>query len=174
MIRVHSSVIAVTIIVMYVVIFTWIWKVSLFFNRWIITLLPECEEKVLPELRPYSTKVEVLCVEGAVKDKTNIACYYNDKRLSTTTFSTTDSLIEWIKSEKCQISTECKSIKKVQAKNKDVKVICLNDMGKTKEMSCVDKDGTILSTKSGKMKDLFKWVQSKECRAGGNLLRKVN
>ena len=47
-------------------------------------------------------------------------------------------------------------------------------MGKTKEMSCVDKDGTILSTKSGKMKDLFKWVQSNDCKAGDNLVRKVS
>ena len=82
-------------------------------------------------------------------------------------------LIKWAKSKKCQISIECKSIEKVQAKNKEIKVICVNDMGKTKVMSCADKNGTILSTKSGKVKDLMKWVQSNECKAGDDLTRKV-
>ena len=82
-------------------------------------------------------------------------------------------LIKWAKSEKCQVSTECKSIDKIQAKNKEVKVICVNDMGKTKMMSCADKDGTILSTKSGKIKDLIKWVQSNQCKPGDDLTRKV-
>ena len=82
-------------------------------------------------------------------------------------------LIKWAKSKKCQISTECKSIEKVQAKNKDVKVICVNDMGKTKVMSCIDKDGTILSTKNGKVKDLMKWVQGNECKTEVDISRKV-
>ena len=82
-------------------------------------------------------------------------------------------LIKWAKSKKCQISTKCKSIEKVQAKNKEIKVICVNDMGKTKVMSCADKNGTILSTKSGKVKDLMKWVQSNECKSGDDLPRIV-
>ena len=82
-------------------------------------------------------------------------------------------LIKWAKSQKCKISTECKSIEKVQAKNKDIKVICVNDMGKTKVMSCADEDGNILSTKSGKVKDLMKWVQSNECKTGDDLARNM-
>ena len=82
-------------------------------------------------------------------------------------------LIKWAKSKECQASTECKSLDKIQAKNKAIKVICINDMGKTKVMSCADHNGTILSTKKGKMKDLIKWVQSNECKTGDDLSRKV-
>ena len=77
-------------------------------------------------------------------------------------------LIKWVKSKKCQISTECKSIEKVQRKNTDVEVICVNDLGKTKVMSCVGKDGTVLSTKKRKVKDLTKWVQSNKCNPEDN------
>ena len=86
---------------------------------------------------------------------------------------TEKKLIKWAKSKKCQTSTECKSLSKIQAKNKDVKVICVNDMGKTKVMSCADQNGTILSTKTGKMKDLIIWIQSNECKIGDDLGRKV-
>ena len=82
-------------------------------------------------------------------------------------------LIKWVKSKKCQISTECKSIEKVQGKNTDVEVICVNDLGKTKVMSCVGKDGTILSTENGKIKDLIKWVQSNKCNPDTDATRKV-
>ena len=81
-------------------------------------------------------------------------------------------LIQWA-SKNCQTSTECKAIDKIQSKNKDVKVICISYRRKTQVMSCLDKDGTILSTKNGKVKDLMKWVQSDQCKTGDDLARKV-
>ena len=81
-------------------------------------------------------------------------------------------LIQWA-SNNCQVSTDCKAIDKIQSKNKDLKVICINYGRKTQVMSCIDKDGTILSTKTGKVKDLVKWVQSNECKTGDGLARKV-
>ena len=81
-------------------------------------------------------------------------------------------LIQWA-SNNCQTSTECKAIDKIQSKNKDVKVICIKNFRNIQVMSCLDKNGTILSTKTGKVKDLVKWVQSKECKTGDDHARKV-
>ena len=86
---------------------------------------------------------------------------------------TEKKLIKWAKSKKCKISTKCKAIDKIKDKNKDVKIICVNGMAKTQVMSCVDEDGTILSTKNGKVKELIKWAQSNECKTGDDLSRKV-
>ena len=72
-------------------------------------------------------------------------------------------LTKWATGKKCAVKSECKNIEKVQSKNQNVKVACINDMGKTKAMSCSDLSGKLLSTKSGAMKDLIKWVQSSQC-----------
>ena len=72
-------------------------------------------------------------------------------------------LTKWATGKKCAVKSECKNIEKVQSKNKNVKVACINDMGKTKAMSCSDLSGKLLSTKSGAMKDLIKWIQSSQC-----------
>ena len=80
-------------------------------------------------------------------------------------------LTKWIKSKKCQINTSCKSIEKVQSKNQSVKVECISDMGKIKTMSCSDADGKILSTKTGKIKDLILWVKSYQCQFGDDISR---
>ena len=72
-------------------------------------------------------------------------------------------LTKWVTSKKCAVKSECKNIQKVQSKNTNVKITCINDMGKTKVMSCSDLNGKLLSTKSGAMKDLIKWVQSSLC-----------
>ena len=75
-------------------------------------------------------------------------------------------LIKWVKSKKCQINTTCKSIEKVQSKNQNVKLDCISDRGKMKTMSCSDASGKILSTKTGKIKDLILWVKSYQCKFG--------
>ena len=80
-------------------------------------------------------------------------------------------LIKWVKSKKCQLNTECKSIEKVQSKNKNVKVDCINHKGKTKTMSCSNSSGQVLSTKSGNIKDLILWVKSYQCQFGEDISR---
>ena len=116
--------------------------------------------------------VVINCVSKEGKSET-LACFdHTGNKMSQSTGSE-KKLIKWVKSKKCQISTECKSIEKVQRKNTDVEVICVNDLGKTKVMSCVGKDGTVLSTKSGKVKDLIKWVQSSKCNPEDDVTRKV-
>ena len=77
-------------------------------------------------------------------------------------------LEKWVSSKKCQIKTVCKKHDQIQAKNTEVTVNCINDMGKIKSMSCSDKDGNILSTHFGKVKDLMKWVSGYRCKYGDN------
>ena len=78
-------------------------------------------------------------------------------------------LIKWVNSKKCQFNTECKSIEKVQSKNKNVKVDCINDRGKTKTMTCSNSSGQVLSTKTGNIKDLILWVKSYQCQFGEDI-----
>ena len=94
-------------------------------------------------------------------------------KISQTT-GTESKLIHWAINY-CQVSNRCKAVDKIQSKNKDVKVGCIyyNFWEKTQIMSCLDKNDNLLSTKSGKVKDLMKWVKSKECKIGDDLSRKV-
>ena len=95
-------------------------------------------------------------------------------KISQTT-GTESKLIHWAINY-CQVSNRCKAVDKIQSKNKDVKLGCIsyNFLHKTQMMSCLDKNENLLSTKSGKVKDLMKWVKSNECKVGDDLSREVN
>ena len=80
-------------------------------------------------------------------------------------------LLEWVQSEKC--ATSCKELL-VQAENSKVTIKCINSQGKKKTMSCSDKNGNLLSTKTGKIGTLIKWVKSYECDPDFDPTRKLN
>ena len=92
-----------------------------------------------------------------------LACYDKAERELSRLTGKKKKLTSWIKSKKCQIKDKCTSIEKVQSKNKNVQVKCVSDDGKVKTMSCSDGNGNILSTKTGKIKELIKWVKSIAC-----------
>ena len=98
----------------------------------------------------------------------------SDKDANKISRTTESKLIQWAR-DYCQVSTRCKTVDKIQSKNKDVKLGCIGYyfLHKTQMMSCLDKNYNILSTKSGKVKELIKWVQSNECKIGDDLSRKV-
>ena len=103
------------------------------------------------------------CIAKDAKIET-LACFNKAGReLSRLTGKKKNKLTSWIKSKKCQIQNKCPSIEKVQSKNKNVLVKCVSDNGKVKTMSCSDGNGNILSTKTGKIKELIKWVKSIAC-----------
>ena len=80
-------------------------------------------------------------------------------------------LIDWVKSDECV--TSCKE-SLVQAENSKVTIKCINSQGKKKTMSCSDENGNVLSTKSGKIGTLIKWVRSHECDPDFDPSRKLN
>ena len=92
-----------------------------------------------------------------------LACYDKAERELSRLTGKKKKLASWIKSKKCQIKDKCTSIEKVQSKNKNVQLKCVSDNGKVKTMSCSDGNGNILSTKTGKIKELVKWVKSIAC-----------
>ena len=99
----------------------------------------------------------------------------SDKDANKISRTTESKLIQWAR-DYCQVSTRCKTVDKIQSKNKDVKLGCIsyNFLHKTQMMSCFfDKNNNILSTKSGKVKELINWVQNNECKIGDDLSRKV-
>ena len=104
-----------------------------------------------------------------------MSCSDKDGNKISQTTGTESKLIHWAINY-CRVSTRCKAIEKIQSKNKNVKVGCISYdyRHKTQMMSCLDKNDNLLSTKSGKVKDLMKWVKSNECKIGDDLSRKVN
>ena len=103
-----------------------------------------------------------------------MSCSDKDANKISRTTGTESKLIQWA-SDYCQVSTKCKAIDKIQSKNRDVKLGCIsyNFLHKTQMVSCLDKNTNILSTKSGKVKELINWVQNNECKIEDDLSRKV-
>ena len=82
-----------------------------------------------------------------------------------------NKLTDWVQSDEC--ATKCKE-SLVQAENSKVTIKCINSQGKKKTMSCSDKNGNLLSTKTGKIGTLIKWVKSYECDPDFDPTRKLN
>ena len=61
--------------------------------------------------------------------------------------------------------TSCDFLAEVQAANPDAIVTCVEDLGKQEHMQCEDADGNVLSTSTGKKKNLLNWVVDS---CGGN------
>ena len=80
-------------------------------------------------------------------------------------------LVEWVRSDEC--ATSCKE-SLVQAENSKVTIKCNKSQGKKKTMSCSDKNGNVLSTKTGKIGSLIKWVKSYQCDPNFDPSRKFN
>ena len=109
------------------------------------------------------------CIKKDGKQET-ISCGDSAGAHMSTTTGKLQKLEKWVASKKCQIKTVCKKHDQIQAKNPEVMVKCINDMGKIKSMSC-SKDGKVLSTHFGKVKDLMKWVNGFRCQYGDNNFR---
>ena len=118
--------------------------------------------KALNKINP---KAVLKCIEKDGKQET-ISCGDAAGAHMSTTTGKLQKLEKWVSSKKCQIKTVCKKHDQIQAKNPQVTVKCINDMGKMKSMSCSDKDGNLLSTHFGKVKDLMKWVSGFRCQYG--------
>ena len=84
--------------------------------------------------------VVIHCVSKEGKSETMSCSDQNGNKMSQSTGSE-KKFIEWAKSKKCQTLTLCQPAEKVQIKNTDVEVICINDLGKpcaqkTTELFC--------------------------------------
>ena len=88
-------------------------KGTLIISLWLLTIIIDCKEKVLPALQSHFHKslkktvgktehYELQCLEGAFKDRPKLVCMFKETQLSSTSIYEMDSLINWVKSNGCR------------------------------------------------------------------------
>ena len=126
----------------------------------------------LANVQAANTNVIVTCVEDLGKQE-HMECSDQDGNLLSSSTGKQKNLLKWVQSE-CGNNgggggggdPTCDYLAEVQAANTNVVVSCIEDLGKKETLQCADNDGQVLSTSTGKKKNLLNWVES-ECGENG-------
>ena len=146
-----------------------------FLLTWVTT---QCGDPVVDQSCDYLAEVQaanngviVNCVEDLGKQE-HMECTDQDGNVLSSSTGKKKNLLTWVAS--CGDNgggggggdPTCDSLADVQAANTNVVVTCIEDLGKKETLQCADTDGNVLSTSTGKKKNLLNWVKS-DCGENG-------
>ena len=122
----------------------------------------------LTDVQAANPSVVVTCVEDGGKTET-LECADQDGNVFSQKTGKKKVLLNWVTKDcgEPQVDTSCDFLAAVQAANTNVVVTCIEDLGKTEHMECADQDGNLLSSSTGKKKNMINWVTSQCGENGG-------